>query len=214
MNRRYTQTEETANAVSHGIGIILGIISGWFLLQKASLNPDQYAVLYVAIYLSGLLSSYITSTWYHAARPGKTKEKLRKFDHAAIYLHIAGTYTPFTLLILIHAGFWGWGIFTFVWISAVLGIIMSFTNLQEHSNLETICFVVMGAAILVALKPLMNCLSAMDALPAFWWLVAGGISYIAGAVFYSFRKEYMHSVFHLFCLGGTVCHLTAVWLIL
>ena len=159
--------------------------------------------------------------WHRTSvQPGITapdpasEELLRKFDHGAIYLHIAGTYTPFTLLVLRHAGGWGWGIFTFVWLSAIVGFILAFKKLKEHSNLETICFVGMGSAILVALKPLMDCLSAIGASPAFWWLLGGGASYIMGAVFYSLRKPYMHAVFHLFCLGGSIGHIIAIWLIL
>lgn len=87
-------------------------------------------------------------------------------------------------------------------------------KLKEHSNLETVCFVGMGSAILVALKPLMDCLSAIGASPAFWWLIGGGASYIMGAVFYSLRKPYTHAVFHLFCLGGSIGHIIAIWLIL
>lgn len=116
--------------------------------------------------------------------PGRLKELLRKFDHGAIYLHIAGTYTPFTLLVMRHAGGWGWGIFSFVWLSAIVGFILSFKKLKEHSNLETVCYVAMGASILVAMKPLMDNLTEMGAVPAFWWLIGGGASYIIGAVFY------------------------------
>ena len=114
-----------------------------------------------------MLSSYISSTWYHGSRPGKLKELLRKFDHGAIYLHIAGTYTPFTLLVLRHAGGWGWGIFAFVWLSAIAGFILSFKKLKEHSNLETACYVAMGACILVAMKPLMDHLAEMGATTGF-----------------------------------------------
>ena len=152
--------------------------------------------------------------WYHGSRPGKLKELLRKFDHGAIYLHIAGTYTPFTLLVMRHAGGWGWGIFSFVWLSAIVGFILSFKKLKEHSNLETICYIAMGACILVAMKPLMDNLAEMGAGPAFWWLIGGGASYIIGAVFYSLRKPYMHATFHLFCLGGSIGHIIAIWLIL
>lgn len=114
-NKRYNHIEEWANTLSHGIGILLGIVAGYFLLEKASENMEpQWAVACVSVYLAGMLSSYISSTWYHGSRPGKLKELLRKFDHGAIYLHIAGTYTPFTLLVLRHAGGWGWGIFAFV----------------------------------------------------------------------------------------------------
>lgn len=214
-NKRYSNGEETANFLSHGAGILLGIIGGVFLLQKAatSLSPS-WAITCVALYLAGMLASYVSSTWYHACNPGNLKENLRKFDHAAIYLHIAGTYAPFTLLVMRDAGGWGWGIFIFVWVSAIVGFILSFTNLKEHSNLETGCFIGMGAAILVAMKPLMDCLSAIDASPAFWWLIGGGSSYIIGAIFYSLRKPYMHSVFHIFCLGGSVGHIIAIWLVL
>jgi len=144
-NKRYNNIEEWANTLSHGAGILLGIVAGYFLLEKASENMEpQWAVACVSVYLAGMLSSYISSTWYHGSRPGKLKELLRKFDHGAIYLHIAGTYTPFTLLVLRHAGGWGWGIFAFVWLSAIAGFILSFKKLKEHSNLETACYVGMG----------------------------------------------------------------------
>lgn len=214
-NHRYTKGEELANAISHGAGAMLGIVAGYFLLVKAAAGNDpHWAVACVAVYLAGMLSSYISSTCYHAASPGRVKELLRKFDHGAIYLHIAGTYTPFTLLVMRNAGGWGWGIFAFVWISAIVGFILSFTKLKEHSNLETVCFIGMGCAILVAMKPLMDCLSVIGASPAFWWLMGGGVSYIIGALFYSLRKTYMHAVFHLFCLGGSIGHIIAIWMII
>lgn len=214
-NKRYNNIEEWANTLSHGAGILLGVAAGYFLLEKASVNVEaQWAVPCVIVYLAGMLSSYVSSTWYHGSRPGRVKELLRKFDHGAIYLHIAGTYTPFTLLTLRHAGGWGWGIFSFVWLSAVVGFILSFKKLKEHSNLETVCYVGMGASILVALKPLLDQLEMAGAAPAFWWLIGGGGSYIVGAVFYSLRKPYMHATFHLFCLGGSIGHIIAIWLIL
>ena len=95
-----------------------------------------------------------------------------------------------------------------------VGFILSFKKLKEHSNLETICYIAMGACILVAMKPLMDNLAEMGAGPAFWWLIGGGASYIIGAVFYSLRKPYMHATFHLFCLGGSIGHIIAIWLIL
>lgn len=215
MKDRYTKGEELANTLSHGAGIVFGGIAGCILLTKAATGSDsRWAVACVVIYLVGMLSSYISSTWYHSCHPGQRKELLRKFDHGAIYLHIAGTYTPFTLLVMRHAGGWGWGIFTFVWLSAMVGFILSFKKLKEHSHLETICYIVMGGSILVAMKPLMNCLSTLNATPAFWWLIGGGASYIVGAAFYSLRKQYMHSVFHLFVLGGSIGHVIAIWLVL
>ena len=121
-NKRYNNVEEWANTLSHGAGILLGVIAGYFLLAKAAAGAEpKWAVACVTVYLFGMLSSYVSSTWYHGSRPGKLKELLRKFDHGAIYLHIAGTYTPFTLLVMRHAGGWGWGIFSFVWLSAIVG---------------------------------------------------------------------------------------------
>lgn len=214
-NKRYSNGEEWANTLSHSAGILLGVIAGYFLLAKAAGNIEpRWAVACVSVYLAGMLSSYVSSTWYHGSRPGKIKELLRKFDHGSIYLHIAGTYTPFTLLVMRHAGGWGWGIFAFVWLSAVVGFILSFKKLKEHSHLETCCYIGMGASILVAMKPLIDHLTAVGAPSAFWWLMGGGASYILGALFYSFRKPYMHAVFHLFCLGGSIGHIIAIWLIL
>lgn len=215
VNHRYSRGEELANTLSHAGGIILGVIAGIILIYKAAIgNTPYWAVACVSIYLAGMLSSYLCSTWYHASRPGARKELLRKFDHGAIYLHIAGTYTPFTLLVMRHAGAWGWSIFAFVWLSAIVGFILSFTRLKEHSNLETICYVAMGGSILVAMKPLLDCLSVIHATASFWWLIGGGAAYIVGAAFYSLRKPYMHSVFHLFVLLGSIGHIIAIWMIL
>lgn len=214
-NKRYTTGEEIANASSHGLGILLGIIVGVFLMRGAFETNNRWIMVSFAIYLLGMLSSYITSTWYHACKNEHRKALLRKFDHGAIYLHIAGTYTPFTLVILRDSGAWGWALFTFVWSAAIVGFILSFIKLKEHSNLETICYVVMGGTILVAFKPLIDCLSAAGSIDILYWLIGGGVSYVIGALFYSWTKmRYMHSIFHLFVLGGSVCHIIAIYSIL
>lgn len=215
MGKRYTLGEEVANSVSHGVGIIFGIVAGFLLMDKAMASGDPWAIGSVPLYLFGMLSSYITSTLYHSLKDGKAKELLRKFDHGAIYLHIAGTYSPITLVVLRNVGYWGWGLFIFVWLCAAVGFLLSFTNLKEHSNIETICFVAMGASILIAFQPLVNTLSPLHELNSVYWIIAGGASYIIGALFYSWRKvRYMHSVFHLFCLGGSICHAIAIYAIL
>ena len=159
--------------------------------------------------LFGMLGSYVASTLYHSIKHhSKWKERLRKWDHAAIYWHIAGSYSPLTLVALREQGYWGWSLFIFVWTCALAGTIVSFIRLKEHSNLETFCFVGMGLSVLVAFKPLINSVPAA----AFIWIVAEGVSYITGAVFYSLNKtKYMHSVFHFFVLAGSVCHIIAVW---
>ena len=156
-----------------------------------------------------MLGSYAASTIYHSMKHhSKWKERLRKWDHAAIYWHIAGSYSPLTLIALRSQGYWGWSLFVFVWTCAIAGTITSFIHLKEHSNLETFCFVGMGLSVLVAFKPLMDCVSEA----AIIWLIAEGVAYITGAVFYSLnKKKYMHSVFHFFVLAGSVCHIIAVW---
>lgn len=211
----YTKREEVANAASHGIGILLGLIAGYILLAAAKQNGDGWAIGCVIAYLFGMLASYITSTCYHSCSHTERKEKWRKCDHAAIYLHIAGTYVPFTLLVLRNEGAWGWTLFAFICIAAVTGLILSFTKLKAHSNLETICFVLMGGAILIAFKPLYDILSETGRISSLYWLITGGIAYITGAFFYSWtKKRYMHTVFHIFVLMGSICHMIAIYILL
>ena len=213
MEKQYTKGEEIANASSHGIGILLVNVAGIILMIKALDGGDIWAIVSVPLYIFGALSSYLASTLYHATTLNKNrKELLRKFDHGAIYVHIAGTYSPMTLVLLRETGYWGWGIFCFTWLCAIVGIILSFTNLKEHSNFETACFVAMGSCILVAFKPLVDTVSPHGMMNIVWWIIAGGAAYITGALFYSWRKvKYMHSVFHIFCLIGSVCHIIALY---
>ena len=206
---KYTKGEEIWNSSSHGAGILLGVVVGIIFLIWCFREGDGWASTAVILYLVGMLFSYITSTVYHALpRRSKWKERMRRWDHAAIYWHIAGSYSPITLVALREDGFWGWGLFIFVWTCALVGTIVSFIHLKEHSNLETISFIGMGLSVLVAFKPL------IDNVPveAVIWIVAEGVCYITGAAFYSLNKRrYMHSVFHFFVLAGSVCHIIAVW---
>ena len=206
---RYTRREEIWNAASHGGGILLGVVFGIIFLVWCFQADNNWARWGVILYLFGMLGSYAASTIYHSMKHhSKWKERLRKWDHAAIYWHIAGSYSPLTLIALRSQGYWGWSLFVFVWTCAIAGTITSFIHLKEHSNLETFCFVGMGLSVLVAFKPLMDCVSEA----AIIWLIAEGVSYITGAVFYSLnKKKYMHSVFHFFVLAGSVCHIIAVW---
>ena len=160
--------------------------------------------------------SYIASTVYHSYTNLTRKALWRKFDHSAIYFHIAGTYTPFTLIVLRQADCWGWLIFAIVWSVAIAGTGLSFANYKTGNKLETICYVLMGCTILIAFKPLVDTLfSTTGSFSAVCWLLAGGVFFISGAVFYSFKKvRYMHSVFHLFVLGGSICHIIAIWKII
>lgn len=206
---RYTHKEEIWNTFSHAGGILLGVVVGIIFLVMTIGAESSWASIGVALYLFGMLGSYIASTVYHALPlRSKWKERLRRWDHAAIYWHIAGSYSPLTLVALREQGYWGWSLFSFVWLCAIAGTIVSFIRLKEHSNFETLCFVGMGLSVLVAFKPLIDTVSTA----AFVWIVAEGVSYITGAVFYSLNKtKYMHSVFHFFVLAGSVCHIIAVW---
>ena len=206
---RYTKREEIWNAVSHGGGVLLGVVIGIIFLVWCFQCDNDWARIGVILYLFGMLGSYVASTLYHSIKHhSKWKERLRKWDHAAIYWHIAGSYSPLTLIALREQGYWGWSLFCFVWACAIAGTIVSFVHLKEHSNLETFCFVGMGLSVLVAFKPLIDSVSTA----AVVWIIAEGVCYITGAVFYSLnKKKYMHSVFHFFVLAGSVCHIIAVW---
>ncbi len=211
----YTVREEQMNTWTHALGILLGVVASFYLLTRPVALANPWATASVWVYLFGMMLSYVSSTFYHGSTNVKRKSVLQKIDHAAIYVHIAGTYTPFTLVTLMHKGYWGWALFTFVWLSAIIGTLFSFRKMDKHSHIETICYVVMGCSVLIAFKPLIEVLSASGSLDALYWLIAGGVSYIVGALFYSFTKiRYMHSIFHLFVLGGSVCHIIAIYLAL
>lgn len=214
MSIHYTKREETINWTSHAAGILLGCVFGVVFVLLCVRSGSGWMHAGVWLYLFGMLSSYIASTVYHAMPPrfAKAKERLRRFDHAAIYWHIAGSYSPITLIAMRDMGFWGWGLFCFVWLCAIAGTIVSFLRLSEHSYVETACFVLMGLSVLVAFKPLVNCVEPA----AVGWLIAEGVMYITGAVIYAFsqNRPYMHTVFHGFVLAGSVCHIVCVWNVL
>ena len=208
----FNHKEELWNSWSHFGGIVLGVAMGIAFLVFCSRHEDGWATAGVVLYLFGMLCSYIASTVYHAMSAwSKWKERLRKWDHAAIYWHIAGSYSPITLIALRQQDYWGWSLFIFIWACAIAGTVMSFVKLKAHSNLETFCFIGMGLSVLVAFKPLFDSTGP----GAVSWIIAEGVCYITGAVFYSInKKRFMHTVFHFFVLAGSICHIVAVWDIL
>ena len=206
---KYTKEEEKFNSLSHLIGIILGCAVSALFISTAAKSDDTLTMLSVLLYTFGMLGSYITSTSYHACPAERPlKQTLRKFDHAAIYWHIAGSYSPITLIAMRDTGWWGWGLFIFVWLCATAGTILSMYKLKKHNRLETVCYVLMGMVVLIAFKPLLEAVSFSIVA----WIIAEGVCYVTGAVLYSFHKvKYMHSVFHIFVILGTICHMIAVW---
>ena len=212
IKNKYTHSEEVANAVSHLVGTIMSIAVCSLFLHKAYQADNTLAIVSLWIYFFGVVSSYLASTIYHACPANKENYKylLRKFDHSAIYWHIAGSYTPITLIAMYNHGatMWAVGIFIFIWTCAILGTALTFRKIKSHSYFKTACYVLMGLTILVAFKPLYDSVGLKVVL----LIIAEGLSYIIGAVFYSFKKtKYMHFVFHVFVVLGDVFHMLAVW---
>lgn len=209
----YTPQEERWNVGSHAVGILLGIAVGVLFLYWCAQARDGWATAGVILYLVGMIGSYLTSTIYHALpQDWPARQVLRRWDHAAIYWHIAGSYSPVTLVALRDSGLWGWGLFIFIWVAALAGTIVSFRGLREHSHIETVCFVAMGLSVLVAFRPLLECVDHI----AVGWLIAEGVCYVAGAIVYAFshNKPFIHTIFHFFVLAGSVCHIVCVWRVL
>lgn len=210
MDKKYTKGEEIANTSTHGAGVLMGVIIGIIFIVMSVKGGDAWTGWSIGLYLFGMLASYIASTLYHALPQGsKAKHILRKFDHAAIYWHIAGSYSPITLLAIMQKyDIWGICLFCFIWGAAIVGSVFSFIKLRKHSHLETICYVLMGLSVIVAFGPLWDTAGAV----ASSWIIAEGVMYITGAVFYAiYKKPYMHTTFHAFVLLGSVCHIIAVW---
>lgn len=206
MSSAYSPAEETANRVTHGLGAVLGV-AGLVLLVVASVrHGDAWHVVSTTIFGSTLVLLYTASTLYHSFSAERMRLLLRKFDHAAIFLLIAGTYTPFVLVTL--RGAWGWSLFGVVWGLAVAGIVLKFWFAGRFRVVSTLVYVTMGWLVMIAIKPL------MAALPAggLKLLVAGGLCYTGGAVFYLWKRlPYHHAIWHLFVLAGSVCHWAAVF---
>ena len=208
----YSLPEEILNSVTHGLGLVMGLAVGIFFIIKGDISDSWLTTFSLALYLFGVCSSYAASTIYHSipASKERAKKMARKFDHAAIYWHIAGSYSPLTLIAIRNGGelVWAWVIFGFVWLCALVGTGLSFRKMKAQSYLETACYVLMGLTILVAFKPFYQTCG----LPIVLWVVGEGIAYITGAVLYSFKKvPYIHSVFHVFVILGDICHMIATW---
>ncbi|MFA6913260.1 MAG: hemolysin III family protein, partial [Proteiniphilum sp.] len=199
----YTQREERANYLTHGFGVMMSLIATAVLLSRAMAAQDSRALLAYLLFGFGMIACMGSSTLYHYVQAPVLKSKLRHFDHAAIYLLIAASYSPFTLILLHDIPFWGWFIFVLVWLIAFTGIFISFRPLKRNSHLKTASYVLMGLIVLIAFKPLMEVARAQDVIDSVIWLIIGGVFYIAGAVIYATAKrEFVHAIFHVFVLLG------------
>ncbi len=210
----YTKREERANYLTHGFGVLMSLTATVLLLRRAIEADNNLALLGYALFGFGMIACMSASTFYHYVQEPMFKSKLRHFDHAAIYLLIASSYSPFTLILMRDEPFWGWFIFVLVWFIALVGIIISFRPLKRNSHLKTASYVLMGLIVLIAFKPLIAVARAQDTMDTVIWLIAGGIFYIAGAVIYATAKrEFVHVIFHIFVLLGLASHIYAAYLI-
>ncbi|MFP4624269.1 MAG: PAQR family membrane homeostasis protein TrhA [Gemmatimonadota bacterium] len=197
--------EEVANAVTHGVGAVASVAAAAVLIVWASLHGDAWQIVGVSVFASTLIALYTASTLYHAARHPVWKARLKLFDHAAIYLLIAGTYTPFMIDEL--RGGWGWSLLGVIWGLAVVGVALKLVFIGRFKLVSTLVYVGMGWLILVAAVPVARALEPATIA----WLVTGGLAYTAGTFFYMSRRvPYAHAVWHGFVLAGSVCHGVAV----
>lgn len=198
--------EEVANAVSHGVGTLAALVASPFLLVAVVQRGDVANIIGASVFSATVVLLYATSTLYHALPRNRAKQLFRLLDHGAIFLLIAGTYTPFTLGVL--RGTLGWILFGLVWTLALIGIVLKARYGARHSTLSTLLYLVMGWLAVIAIKPLWAQLPGWG----FFWLMAGGIAYSVGVLFYAAgdRVRYSHFIWHLFVIAGTTCHFVAV----
>jgi len=208
--RQYQKTEEILNVITHGLGFLLSIVALVILVIFASLNGDVWHIVSFSIYGSSLVILYLASTLFHATRKQKLRNKLNIFDHASIYVLIAGTYTPFLLVTL--RGSWGWSLLGIIWALAIGGIVFKLFFTGKYDIISALIYIAMGWLIIIAIKPMNEQLSSDGLL----WLLGGGISYSIGAVFYLLNKiPYNHAIFHIWVLLGSFAHFVAVfWYVL
>ena len=197
--------EEIANSISHGLGLVLAIVALPILILSAMRIGSTHFIVGAAVFGGTMILLYLASTLYHSIRHEKTKHVCRLFDHSAIFLLIAGTYTPFTLGVL--RGAWGWTLLVIVWCLALAGIVIKAWPRTRHSWISMVMYVVMGWLAIVAIKPIWE----LVPLPGILLVVAGGLAYTGGLGFFAApRLRYSHFIWHLFVIAGTTCHFFAV----
>ncbi len=202
----YEPFEEKLNIYTHLLGIIFSIIAGFLLIQKTIESHNKIKLIAAIIYNISLLLLYMASTLYHAAKIPSKRRLLNILDHAAIFVLIAGTYTPFAMITL--KGFWGLVLLILIWTIAITGMALKFFFTGKYNTLSTILYVSMGWIAIFFIKPLMQNLPVNG----IYWLIAGGIFYTVGAIFYSLEKlKFNHAIFHIWVLLGSLAHFIAIY---
>ncbi len=203
--REQSRGEEIANSISHGVGLVAALAATPFLIAHAVRLGDAGFIVGASVFAATMVLLYLTSTLYHALPRGKAKRAFQVIEHAAIFLLIAGTYTPFTLGVL--RGAWGWTLLGLVWGLAAVGVLLAIVGGVRYRVLRVLLYLGMGWLIVVAIRPL----SLRIPLSGLLWLVAGGLAYTVGVAFFAAKRlRYGHFVWHLFVLAGTACHFIAV----
>lgn len=202
---RRLDVEEIANSITHGVGLALSVLGLVVLVVLASLRGGALHIVACSVYGATLVAMYGASTLYHSSRRRRPRRVLRVVDHCAIYLLIAGTYTPFTLVML--RGGWGWTLFGIVWGLAVFGVVFKIFFTGKFAIASTLVYLLMGWMAVVAIRPMVEDLPAA----AIAWLVAGGLAYSVGTIFFAMHKvRFHHAIWHVFVLLGSVFHYVAV----
>ena len=204
--RPQTLGEEIANSVSHGVAMLAALAAAPFLIIAATQRGGALDIVGASVFAAAMVLLYFTSTLYHMLPRNKAKRLFQILDHSAIFLLIAGTYTPFTLGVL--RGTWGWTLFGLVWSLALAGIVLKVVFGTRYPRLSMFLYLAMGWLVVIAIKPLWLHVSAWG----IFWLLAGGIAYSAGTIFFAAgdRIRYGHFIWHLFVIAGTACHFVAV----
>jgi hemolysin III len=201
----YSLGEEIAHAVTHGLGIVLAIVGLTVMVARAAVYGNAWHITVSGIFGGTLVLMYTASTLFHSIPLPRTKHILRVIDHSSIYLLIAGTYTPFTLVTL-H-GPWGWSLFGLTWGLALAGVVFKMFSTGRYEKLSLFIYLAMGWCMVLAIKPLLHSLP----IPGLLLILAGGLCYTGGVAFYVWeRLRYHHAIWHLFVLGGSICHYFAV----
>ena len=205
IQNRYSIREEVANTVTHGAGILLSIVALAVLVAFSSLNSDVWHITSTSIYGATLILLYAASSLYHGIPYSKAKQVLQKLDHAAIFLLIAGTYTPFVLVNL--RGPWGWTLFGMVWGIAIFGMMLELVSSKRYKRLSISLYLGLGWLILIAIKPMLESVETGGLI----LLLIGGLCYSLGVIFYIWKRlAYNHAIWHLFVLAGSALHFFSV----